>query len=153
MRNSGSTQFHRSFLVRGTRCFYNPADPVIGWQLMDRRSGILFMKMADFVIVSITRQYIMIMMDKSRGVRMVRSRAVCPSIHLSSFVSLFVLIWSCSLNGEVTCGLSLHPSLIICLVICPHLVLFSKYCKYCRRIRTPTILKLANLLPFFLYAY
>ena len=40
----------------------------------------------------------MIMMDKTRGVRMVRSRADCPSIHLSSFA----------------------------FVICPHLVLFSK---------------------------
>ena len=54
---------------------------------MDRRSGTLFKWMADFVIVCIIRQYIMIMLDKThreRG-REVRSRADCPSIHLSSY--------------------------------------------------------------------
>ena len=45
--------------------------------------------MADFVTVGITRQYIMIMMDKTRGVRITE-------------------------KGEVACGLSLCPSLIIC---------------------------------------
>ena len=39
MRNSGMTQFHRSFLARGVAAVCDPAEPVIRWQLMDRRSG------------------------------------------------------------------------------------------------------------------
>ena len=38
---------------------------------MDRGSGTLSKQMADFVIVCIIRQYIMIIMDKTRGVRKV----------------------------------------------------------------------------------
>ena len=88
MRNSGMTQFHRSFIVRGTRCclqLCNPAEPVIRWQLMDRGSGTLSKQMADFVIVCIIRQLGNTRVPAQRRVRKVRSLAdYCPSIRLPS---------------------------------------------------------------------